>query len=107
MTNRPHILKYQITTESRRDENGILTPGTSSFVGEIPCRAVPNGRASAITFEDGRSFVYSHTIYLDLGVREFSAGETVQVSDDKGRIILEKPIHGAPHHKQWHTKLFV
>lgn len=107
---RPHILKYQVTTGGGEDEDGNVIPPSSDFVGEIPCRAVLNGQASEVPFDDGSTFVYSHTIYLDLStleIREFKANDLVQVWDKRGKKILEKPIHGDPYIKQLHIKLFV
>lgn len=104
---RPHILKYQVSTEGYEDENGNYTPGKVEFVGDMPCRAVKNEKEAKIDFKDGDFFVPSFTIYLDLGEREFKAGETIQVFDRSGRKLLEKPIHGEPYVKQLHIKLYV
>ena len=104
---RPHILKYQEITGGYEDEKGNYIPGTSEFVGEIPCRAVQNSKAAEIAFADGTTFVYAFTVYMDSDVREFHAGDMIQVWDSSGRMIFEKPIHGEPYHKQLHTKIYV
>ena len=104
---RPQILKYQVITGGYEDGKGNYIPGTSEFTGEIPCRAVPNSRAAEIAFEDGRTFVYAFTVYIDSDERDFKAGDFIQVWDSDGRKILEKPVHGSPYHKQLHTKIYV
>jgi len=105
---RPHILKYQVLTDGYEDNDGNWIAGKSEFVGEIPCRAVPNGKAVERLFEDGKTFVYSHTIYLDCDIEiKFFAGELIQVFDSKGRKLLEKPIHGNPEYRQLGAKIYV
>jgi len=105
---RPHILKYQVITGGYEDEKGNYIPGTSEFTGEIPCRAVPNSRAAEIAFEDGRTFVYAFTVYMDENDWwYFKVGDLIQVWDSAGRKILEKPIQAMPYYKQLHTKIYV
>ncbi|GEM_PF-5054541 len=105
---RPHILKYQERTPGYDDEDGNYISGTSEFVGEIPCRAVPNGKAEERRFEDGKVYQYAYTIYLDLCYAELLENNyVVQVWDKQGRKILEMPIHGEPYIKQCHVKVYV
>jgi hypothetical protein len=108
LNDRPHILKKQVITEGYEDENGNYIPGTSEFTGEIPCRAVPNGKAAEIRFEDGEVYRYAYTIYLDLCYADLlKSDDVVQVFDKKGRKLLEMPVHGEPYVKQLHIKAYV
>lgn len=105
---RPHILKYQVSTPGHEDEDGNYIPGKVEFEGEISCRAVQNSKANEIAFEDGKTYKYAYTIYVDLGIREFHSGELIQVFDkETGRKILEMPIHGEPNITQLHIKMYV
>jgi len=63
---RPHILKYQeIVSEGYDDLEGNHIPGILEFKGSIPCRAELNHKAAKVAFDDGSTFVYSWTVYLD------------------------------------------
>ena len=104
---RPHILKYQKTTEGHEDADGNYTPGLPEYVGEIPCRAVKNNRAAEVKFTDGEVYVYDYAVYVDLGLREFKANDSIQVFDGDGRKIIESKIHGEPYNKQLHVKFWV
>lgn len=112
---RPHILKYQVLSAGDEDVDGNYVPGKSKFTGNIPCRAVLNAKASVVAFDDGTTFVYAYTVYVDnlppayfkRGGRDFQSGDLIQVWDSSGRMLFEKPIHGDPYHKQLHTKIYV
>ena len=112
---RPHTLRYQSITGGSENADGSYTPGASEFIGEIPCRAVLNGRAAEVMFEDGHVFRYAYVVYLDLtdyasleeSGKILKSGDVVQVLDGEGRKVLELPMHGNPHIKQLHVKLYV
>jgi hypothetical protein len=112
LNDRPHILRKQVIVKGYEDEDGNYIPdyipGYPQFAGEIPCRAVPNGKASEIRFEDGEVYRYAYTIYFDLCYADLlKSDDVVQVLDNRGRKILEMPIHGEPYIKQLHVKVYV
>ena len=75
---RPHKLQAVNFINGGKNEDGEPIPDTEE-VEEMPCRIVPNGSASQITFDDGVAHDYSFTIYLDQDCRTFSAGEIVRL----------------------------
>ncbi len=81
LDDRPHRLQYLVTTPGYDDENGDYHEGESHYVGDIPCRHVPNGKSEEREFEDGVVRTYSAIVRLDADCREFSI-------DDKVRLFL-------------------
>ncbi|MDR1161267.1 MAG: hypothetical protein LBK45_02910 [Tannerellaceae bacterium] len=108
LNDRPHILKKQAIVEGHEDADGNYIPGESQFIEEIPCRAVPNGKAAEIRFEDGEVYRHAYTIYLDLHYADLlKSNDVVRVVDHKGEKMLEMPVHGEPYVKQLHVKVYV
>ena len=105
LDDRPHRLQYQITTGGYEDDNGDYHPGKSEFVGDIPCRNVPSGKAEEREFEDGVVRTYSSVVRLDSDCREFSIGERVKLFL-LGGITREYEVKGF-HRYQTHCKLWV
>ncbi len=102
---RPHILQYQVTTGEYEDEIGDYHPGDSHFEGNIPCRFEPNGKATTIAFEDGKTYVYQYVVYLDQNCREFKYGDNIRLLRD-GVVVEEKQVQGF-HRGQLNARLWV
>lgn len=105
LDDRHHRLQYEVTTPGYEDDNGDYHPGTSEFVGDIPCRNVPSGKAEEREFEDGVVRTYSSVVRLDTDCREFSIGERVKLFL-LGGITREYDVKGF-HRYQTHCKLWV
>ena len=105
LDHRPHRLQYQVTTPGYEDDNGDYHEGKSRYVGCIPCRHVPNGKAEEREFEDGVVRKYSAVIRLDADCREFAIGDKIKLSL-LGGIELEYKVKGF-HRYQRCTKLWV
>lgn len=105
LDDRPHKLKYLVTTPGYEDANGDYHPGTPDFAGDIPCRNVPSGKAEEREFEDGVVRTYSSTVRLDVDCREFSIGDRVKLFLPNG-ITREYEVKGF-HRYQTYAKLWV
>ncbi|WP_130893067.1 hypothetical protein [Paraprevotella xylaniphila] len=102
---KPHKLQYLVATPGYDDENGNYHEGESHWEGNIPCDAVPNGKAEERTFEDGVVRKYSYTIYLPSNSKSFAIGDRVRISL-LGGIEREFEVKGF-HHYQKQCKLWV
>ncbi len=105
LDDRPHRLQYLSITQGYEDENGDYHEGESQWVGDIPCRNVPTGRAEQKEFEDGVVRFYSSVVRLDPDCREFSIGERVKLFL-LGGIVRECEVKGF-HRYQLCAKLWV
>ncbi len=81
--NRPHILKYKTVSTSSEpyqdDDGNWVIPENSEFENVVKCRAEPNGTGRVIAGEDGKSIVYSYTIYLPKDIKSLNYGQKVDV----------------------------
>lgn len=77
---KPHRLTYLVTEPGHEDTDGDYHPGESRWEGDIPCDAVPAGKATEREFEDGVVRSYSYTVYLPSDSRTFTTGDRVKVS---------------------------
>ncbi|WP_300701315.1 hypothetical protein [Bacteroides sp.] len=102
---RPHRLQYQVLSEGYEDENGDYHSGEFRFEGDIPCRFEPNGKATTIAFEDGKTYVYQYVVYLDQNCREFKIGDIIRLLSNRSTI-AEKQVQGF-HRGQLNAKLWV
>lgn len=105
LDDRPHRLQYQVSTGGYEDANGDYHPGTSEFVGDIPCRNVPSGKSEEREFEDGVVRTYSSVVRLDADCREFSIGDRVKLLLH-GEVTREYEVKGF-HRYQMCAKLWV
>lgn len=76
---KPHNLQYLVATPGYDDENGNYHEGEKHWEGNIPCDAVPNGKAEERTFEDGVVRKYSYTVYLPSNSKSFVIGDRVRI----------------------------
>ena len=77
----PHRLQYLVSTISGYDDdNGDYHLGEEHWEGDIPCDAVPSGKAEEKVFEDGVLRIYSYTVYLPYNCRTFTIGDRVKIS---------------------------
>ena len=105
LDDRPHKLKYLVTTLGYEDDNGDYHEGESRYEGEIPCRHVPSGKAEEKEFEDGVVRKYSAIIRLDADCKEFAIDDKVKLFL-LGGIEREYKVKGF-HRYQTHCKLWV
>lgn len=102
---KPHKLQYLMATPGYDDEDGNYHEGKSHWEGNIPCNAVPNGKAEERTFEDGVVRKYSYTVYLPSDCRQFDIGDRVKIIL-LGGIEREFEVKGF-HRYQKQNKLWV
>lgn len=105
LDDRPHKLKYLVTTPGYEDVNGDYHKGESHYEGDIPCRYVPNGKAEERMFEDGAVRAYSAIVRLDADCREFAYDDKVKLFL-LGGIERECKVKGF-HRYQTYCKLWV
>ena len=80
MVNRaPCTLRYKSQADATYDKGGNPVQGESSWSEEIPCDAIPAGKANERVFEDGVKRTYSHTIYLKPDCPELQYGQTIKL----------------------------
>lgn len=120
----PHYLYFQVLSESTRDANGTWRPQTATWGYLCRCRVERNGQAAHITTADGKSFVYSGTVYmprnstpipLPIGTRiivSMTDLDQTTITDDfiktettAGNILIDKPNLtfeiGRLHNRMW------
>ena len=102
---KPHRLKYLVSTPGYEDENGDYHPCDELWTGDIPCDAVPSGKAEQREFEDGVVRSYSYTVYLPNECRTFTIGDRVKISL-LGGIEREFEVKGF-HRYQLQCKIWV
>lgn len=105
LDDRPHKLKYLVTTLGYEDDNGDYHEGESHYEGDIPCRHVSSGKAEEKEFEDGVVRKYSAIIRLDADCRGFAIDDKVKLFL-LGGIEREYKVKGF-HRYQTHCKLWV
>jgi hypothetical protein len=101
----PHKLARLIETEGYEDENGDYHEAEGAWSEDIPCRAVPNGKASTVTFDDGTTRAYSYTVYLPADVRAFALGDKVRLELMDGEQTTYTVL--GFHRYQYKSKLWV
>ena len=74
-----YTLQYLVVCEGYEDENGDYHQGDERWEGNIPCDAVPSGKAGERTFEDGVVRKYSFTVFLKPDCRHFTVGDKVRL----------------------------
>lgn len=75
----PHRLSYLVSEPGYEDGNGDYHCGENRWEGNIPCDAVPDGKAEERTFEDGVTRAYSYTVHLPSGCRDFVIGDRIRI----------------------------
>ncbi|MDD3404971.1 MAG: hypothetical protein PHH23_01715 [Paludibacteraceae bacterium] len=90
---RPHILEFGAIVPGHEAENGDYIGETIIYQGNMPCRAVSNGKATSIALEDGTSFTYQYVVYLNQNCREFEIGEQVRIRQGL-RLIIDGRVQG-------------
>lgn len=76
---KPHRLKYFVAESGGEEAEGNHHPGEGRWEGDIPCDAVPAGKAEEREFEDGVVRSYSYTVYLPRDTRTFTIGDRVRI----------------------------
>lgn len=66
----PHYLYFLTITKSTQDNNGTWQKGEQSWNFLCKCRVERNGQAASITTTDGKSFIFSATVYMPKGTAE-------------------------------------
>lgn len=90
---KPHSLQYLVTTQGYEDEDGYYQEGESHWEGNIPCDAVPAGKAESKEFEDGVIRSYTYTVVLPASCRTFTVGDRVKITH-LGGIEREYEVKG-------------
>lgn len=101
----PYRLQYLVSVSGYEDQNGDYHPGEDHWEGDIPCDAVPAGKAEERVFEDGAVKSYSYTVYLPSNSRAFTIGDRVKISL-LGGIEKEFEVKGF-HRYQFQCKIWV
>ncbi len=106
---KPHYLETLVKGEGYEDENGDFHAGKDEWVILCKCDCVPAGEANKLTTPDGVELVYSYTIYLPKGMREFRTGEMIRISfNGKGQLAEKKEFVVKGFHAYQHQcKLWV
>lgn len=112
----PHSLYYQQTAEATQDSTGSWKPGQAEWVYFGPCRLERNGQALSIPTADGKTFVFSGTIYmprnteikpLPIGTRVIVTRTRAESDSDPNtaEILIDKPNAtfetGRLHNRMW------
>lgn len=120
----PHYLYFLTISESTQDNNGTWQKGERSWNFLCRCRIERNGQAANITTADGKSFIFSATIYMPRGSAEkpLAIGTRIIVADRElapetitdaeiktqtanGVILIDKPNAtfeiGRLHNRMW------
>lgn len=101
----PHRLQYLISSLGYEDEDGNYHSDKEYWEGDIPCDAVPVGKAEEKVFEDGVVRKYSYTVYLPSNCQTFSIGDRVKIRLSGG-IEREFEVKGF-HRYQLQCKIWV
>lgn len=99
-----HRMQYLEASDGYEDENGDYHAGESRWAGDIPCDAVPAGKAEEKEFEDGVVRSYSYTVYALPDCRTFTIGDRVKISF--GQTEREFTIKGF-HRYQLQCKMWI
>lgn len=102
----PCLLWYKTNEDSGIDENGNPYTGGEQWSEDIPCDAVPAGRANERMFDDGVKRSYSHTIYLKADCPDFFFGQTIKLKYNTSESATYHKVLGF-HRYQLQAKLWV
>ncbi len=83
---KPCRLSYLVATPGYEDGNGDYHPGEETWKGDVECDMVPAGKANEIKYDDGSVRVYSYTVTLPTGCRDFEVGDRVRMRLLNGEI---------------------
>ena len=92
----PHFLFKKVVVESTQDADGNWTEQSESWALHSECREETNGKGQEVNGLDGRSVVYSSTVYMPKSDVSIAEGTEVLVSETnsefgvcriKGRVI--------------------
>lgn len=103
---RPHTIRKVYDNEYETNEFGDVIVKEPKLGEAVSCRYEPNGKASNISLGDGRVFLYTYTVYLDVTSPEFAYGDSVRLYDNTGKQIGEFVVLGF-HRGQLNCKLWV
>lgn len=91
---RPHTLNLVLSLSGEYNSTGKYIPGGQKVIKGVECRYEPNGRANSIVLQDGKVFIYSYMVYLDVDCPEISYGDVVELFDKNGNSIGEFTVQG-------------
>jgi hypothetical protein len=104
----PHFLFIVVNPESVQDAEGNFIKGSSSVLLHSVCREETNGKGSTINGTDGRSILYSSTVFLPITAVKIAEGTQILVgaTEDpnsavriKGQVL--KYDEGQLHSRLW------
>lgn len=104
---RPHKLILKKSFNGSYDSSGDWVEGSLKTVSTVPCRYEPNGRAQTITLPDGKAFVYSYMVYLNVDpYLDIKYGDIVVLISQDEKKIGEFDVKGF-HRGQLDMKVWV
>lgn len=103
---RPHTLDIKVSAKGSYDSLGKYIQGSETIISGIECRYEPNGRANSIVLEDGKAFVYSYMVYLDVDCPNIAYGDLIELFNQDGISIGEFTAKGF-HRGQLNAKLWL
>jgi hypothetical protein len=106
VTGAPCTISYKSQADGTFDAKGRPVPGKETWSAEIPCDAVPAGKANERVFDDGVRRSYSHVVYLKKDCPDFVLGQTVKLTyATTGKTTTHKVL--GFHRYQLQAKLWV
>ena len=103
---RPHTLDLIVSKPGGYDDLGRYVSGKEVVTQGIDCRFEPNGKANTIVLEDGRTFVYSYMVYLNVDCPDISYGDEVELFNQQGVSVGRFTAQGF-HRGQLNSRLWV
>jgi len=91
----PHYLYIRVVGASVQDGEGNWTTPSDSWVLHSACREETNGKGSVINSQDGKSILFSSTVYLPKIAPRVNEGTEVQVRESieaTGFVRIQKTI---------------
>lgn len=82
------------SSDGEYNEIGDWIEGAPALSTPVPCRYEQNGKAQTIIQKDGKAYVYSLVVYLDLSEVDYPLGTTVHLFDESGTKVFEKRVEG-------------
>lgn len=89
---RPHKLYVYEAGEATQDENGFIQEPAGEWVYWCNCRDQPHGQSREFKNENGDSYYYSSTVFVDLGTKFIQTGARIKVVGVNGHTRLSGEV---------------
>ena len=103
---RPHTLNIIRSSGGSYDALGRYVLGSDSVIEGVECRYEPNGKANTIVLEDGKTYVYSFLVYLNVDCPDISYGDVIKLFKQDGSLVGKFTAQGF-HRGQLNAKLWL